>query len=100
MEFAYHDLLKTPLSGDQIVGITRLAGVRPEALVNTRSQAFKKLGVTLSELSQEDLLRMMADNPRVMIRPMLSDGQRVLLGFHETKYAEFVSRGESGGRKA
>jgi len=79
-----------PLSGDEIEALAKLAELKLHELVNTKSQVFKKMNVSLSELNNNDIIELMQQNPRIIIRPLLTDGQQVLLRFKEKDYHEFL----------
>lgn len=49
------------------------------------------MAVDLTGLGDIDIIRLMGDNPRIIIRPLLSDGQQVLQGFNEQDYINFIS---------
>ena len=61
-------------------------------LINAKSQAFRKMGLSSPDLDEEEIIRLIGENPRILIRPLLTDGQRVLLRFKEEDYAEFTGR--------
>ena len=76
-----------PLSREEIEALAKLAGLEVRELVNTKSQVFKKMNVSLSELNNDDI-RLMQQNPRI-IRPLLTNGQQVLR-FSERDYHQFI----------
>ena len=61
-------------------------------MINKKSQVFKKMAVDLTELGESDIIRLMGDNPRIIIRPLLSDEQQLLQGFNEQNYINFTSQ--------
>lgn len=79
-----------PLSPEETEALAKLAGLEVRELVNTKSQVFKKMNVSLPELGDDDIIRLIQQNPRIIIRPLLTDGQRVLLRFNEQDYEKFV----------
>jgi|LSQX01.2.fsa_nt_gb arsenate reductase-like glutaredoxin family protein len=79
-----------PLSREEIEALAKLAGLEVRELVNTKSQVFKKMNVSLSELNNDDVIRLMQQNPRIIIRPLLTNGQQVLLRFSERDYHQFI----------
>jgi arsenate reductase-like glutaredoxin family protein len=50
------------------------------------------MAVDLTELGESDIIRLMGDNPRIIIRPLLSDEQQLLQGFNEQDYINFTSQ--------
>ena len=70
----------------------RLARLELHQLVNLKSQAFRKMGLSLAGLGEEEIIRLIGENPRILIRPLLTDGQKVLQGFNEKDYEEFTGQ--------
>lgn len=50
------------------------------------------MGLSPADLGEEEVIRLVGENPRILIRPLLTDGHRVLLRFKEEDYAEFTGR--------
>ena len=61
------------------------AGVTVVGLVNSRSTAFKQAKVDLATLTDETAARLIHQNPRIMYRPILSDGKHAAVGFDKEK---------------
>jgi len=57
-------------------------------LIGTRGRAYKELGLAGKELSDEQWLDLIEETPRLLRRPILTDGERVLVGFSEAEWAE------------
>ena len=73
--------------------MANLAGLEISGLINRKSQVFKKLAVNLTELDDRDVVPLIEDNPRIIIRPIISDGKRILFGFKEQDYLDFIEIG-------
>ena len=54
-------------------------------MINSRSTAWRQLKVNLEGLSDEAAARLIAENPRIMWRPVLSDGRIAALGFDKER---------------
>lgn len=59
-------------------------------LVNTRSQAYKKIKPDLDVMNEQEIFELISANPRILIRPILSNGEKLLLGFKEEQYREYI----------
>ena len=92
IEFEYRNLIKNPLSEKEIKNLAHIAGLELASLINKKSQVFKKMAVDLTELDDNGIIRLMGENPRIIIRPLLSDGQQILKGFNEQDYINFTSQ--------
>jgi Spx/MgsR family transcriptional regulator len=95
VKFETRDLFKQPLTPDEI---RRLAALVPDGvrgLLSIRSPQVKALGLDRRQVSHDELVRLMAKEPRLLRRPLLHDGRRLVVGFSADAYA---SVGASGSR--
>ncbi len=86
-------MVKEPLSGEEIDGLAQLTGLSPRELINKRSQVFKKMGVKLDSVTEEEATRLMQENPRIISRPLLTNGQQALIWFKEEGYRQAMDEG-------
>ena len=89
-DFTYHDLLKEPPGLKELKQIAKINNLTVKDLVNARSQVFKKLDPDLSRMDEIAAAALINENPRILIRPLLTDGKKLLLGFKEAQYQELV----------
>lgn len=92
MDFEYRDLLKDPPNLNELKKIARIAGLQLSDLVNTKSQAYKKLQPDLTILNDEGIAALIAGEPRLLKRPLLLRGKKFLSGFKEKEYEELLIR--------
>jgi len=57
-----------------------LAGKPAADMFNFRSPSFKKLGVDREKLTDDDLIKLMLDEPRLVRRPVVRIGKDVYFG--------------------
>lgn len=88
--FTYHDLLKETPSLAELKKLAQQAGVTVKELVNTKSQAYKQSKPDLESVTEQEIYELIAVNPRILVRPLLSNGKRLLTGFKEEQYREYV----------
>ena len=86
-------MVKEPLSREEIDGLAQLTGLSPRELINKRSQVFKKMGVKLDSVTEEEATRLMQENPRIISRPLLTNGQQALIWFKEEGYRQAKDEG-------
>ena len=72
------DFFQNSLTGAEL---RELIGDRPVADVfSWKSPSFKKLGLDRDSLGDEDLLRLMLDEPRLIRRPLIRVGEQLFIG--------------------
>jgi len=89
--FIYRDLLKEPLSADELGDLAKLGGMSIKDLLNPRSTGFKKLNLEINNLKDNEAVSLINENPRIMRRPLLTDGKTLLAGFDAERYTEMIS---------
>ena len=78
LEVEERDFFREPFSGDEIKG---LAGGRElSELFAWRSPSLKKMGLAGEELSDDRMLELMLEGPRLIRRPMLQIGGDLIIG--------------------
>lgn len=55
-------------------------GVSPRELLRTGEVVYKELGLGRRELSDDELIRLMAEHPELVQRPIVERGSRAVLG--------------------
>lgn len=77
IEHTYREYTKDPLSADELHDVLGKLGVGPREVL--RSRDAKKAGLT-GEESDEALIALMAENPRLLQRPIGVVGERAAVG--------------------
>jgi regulatory protein spx len=73
------ELFKEPLGAEELRGLLR---TRPTSeIFATRSPKFKELGLDDRALGDEDRLRLMAEYPQLIRRPLVTVGEELVVGF-------------------
>lgn len=69
----------TGLTEDEIRELVRKAGVGPRELLRTREPVYKELGLGEREVSDDELIALMAEHPQLLQRPIVVRGDRAVL---------------------
>lgn len=89
VSFTMRDLFKDPLGAEELRRLAKLAPGGVRGLLSIRSPQVKALGLDRRPVSDEALIALMAREPRLLRRPLLHDGRRLLIGFDKDAYAGF-----------
>jgi arsenate reductase len=68
-----------PLSAQQIADLLGRAGLRPRDALRTNEAAYKELDLGRREVSDEELIGLMAEHPELLQRPIVVRGDRAVL---------------------
>jgi arsenate reductase len=64
-----------------------------EALLNTRGTTWRKLSPTQqTHLDESKALKLMSEHPSLIKRPVLEDGDKLLIGFAPERYAQALGK--------
>ncbi len=70
--------LDTPPAADTLRSLAAQLGIGPRAMMRTGESAYSELA--LAQASDDALFAAMAEHPRLIERPILSDGTRAVIG--------------------
>ena len=89
VEVEERDFFKEPFDEAELRGL--LGDDSPRDIFSWRSPSVKKLGLDKDALSDDDLVRLMVEEPRLVRRPLLEIGGRLVVG--TAKNAADLARG-------
>ena len=75
------DYSKNPLSEAELKAMFADLGRDPREFLNSKSPTFKKLDLVVDQLSAAATLKLMAQEPNLLKRPILIAGETVVAGF-------------------
>ena len=73
------DYAKQPLSAAELGELFK--GRNPLEFLNSRSPAFKKRGLDVAKITPDRALRLMAEDPNLIKRPLVIAGNEYIAGF-------------------
>lgn len=80
---------------DELMALLALSENGVDSLLATRSQAFKQLDIDVEELKLSELLKLMSENPKLLKRPILTDGNEVIVGYDKATIEAYARRFET-----
>lgn len=70
--------LEHPLTAGELKNILRSGGLKPADVIRTKEEKYKKL-IAGKDLSDDELIRIMAANPEIIQRPLVVRGKKAVL---------------------
>ena len=80
MDFEKVNYYVEPIGEAKLRELIAKMGVKPRELLRTGEAVYKELGLGSRELSDDELIRLMAENPDLIQRPIVERGGRAVLG--------------------
>lgn len=74
------EYLKTPPSHSELDGILKKLKVEPFELMRRKESTFRDLGLASKELSREEAIDVMIENPVLIERPIVVKGRKAVIG--------------------
>lgn len=78
--FKVIDYQKTPPSAAELKAILKKLGLRPQDIVRVSEARYAELGLKQRDVPDDELLRLMAENPILIERPIVVAGRKAALG--------------------
>lgn len=72
--------LETPPSVEELGEILDRLGMEPRELLRRGEAIYRELGLKDADLSREEVIRVMVENPKLIERPIVVDGNRAVVG--------------------
>ncbi len=93
IEFELVDLVEHPPSAETIRRWIQQSGLDVRRFFNTSGQLYRQLGLKdkLPHMDQEEMIQLLATDGKLIKRPVVTDGQRVTVGFKEDEFAAWLS---------
>ncbi|ARA98569.1 arsenate reductase family protein [Geobacillus thermodenitrificans] len=86
-------LVDEPLTKEELARLHRQSGLPLKKFFNTSGMKYRELGLKdkLNDASEEEMLEWLASDGMLVKRPILTDGERVVVGFREQEYESFFA---------
>ncbi|MFJ7754908.1 Spx/MgsR family RNA polymerase-binding regulatory protein [Peribacillus muralis] len=86
-----HLFRETPTEAE-LMRILELTTEGLDEVLATRSEAFKGLHVNIDEMMLFDVIQLLTKEPRLLRRPILTDGEKLVIGHNEDALRNLVSK--------
>ncbi|MDZ5471015.1 Spx/MgsR family RNA polymerase-binding regulatory protein (plasmid) [Bacillus sp. 31A1R] len=93
VEYEERHLFRETPSYDEILGLLSLTTEGLDELLATRSQTFKNLGKDIDELSLSEVIKMIIDDPKLLRRPIVTDGKQLVVGYNPDALKSIAKKG-------
>lgn len=91
-ELSYEEvhIVDNPPSRTELEKLYKTSGLDIKRFFNTSGQSYRELGMKdrINETSVEELLDLLASDGKLIKRPIVTDSQKITVGFKEEEFAE------------
>ncbi|AWB43957.1 hypothetical protein DCC85_06795 [Paenibacillus sp. CAA11] len=87
-ELELRHIVETPPTPEELNDLVTKSGLELKKFFNTSGEAYKSLGLKdkLADYTREEQLKLLASNGMLIKRPIVTDGEKVTVGFKEDNY--------------
>ena len=82
--------MKEPPGLEELEELAALGVMDVKSLLNPRSKVLRESGLDPEKISPRETAELVGRNPRVLYRPLLTDGTDLVLGFHPEKMEKLL----------
>ena len=79
VEYDSINYYETPLTVEELRSLIDKLGISPRELLRKDEQAYRELKISQRDLSDDELINLMIENPDLMQRPIVVRGNRAVL---------------------
>lgn len=81
-------IVEDPPSSAELKELYQKSGLELKKFFNTSGQKYRELGIKdkMNSASEDELLELLASDGMLIKRPILTDGEKVTVGFKEEEY--------------
>ncbi|MBI0577595.1 arsenate reductase family protein [Neobacillus cucumis] len=83
-------IVDNPPSKEELMGFYQKSGLELKKFFNTSGLKYRELGIKdkMKSASDEELIDLLASDGMLIKRPILTDGEKVTVGFKEEEYEQ------------
>lgn len=84
------DIVKKPPTATELFALAKLGGISVKDLLNEKSRTYREVGIDGSGFTESETAEYLSANPKAMHRPLLTDGEKLTVGFDPEKMAAIL----------
>ncbi|RIW31070.1 Spx/MgsR family RNA polymerase-binding regulatory protein [Bacillus salacetis] len=81
IEFAERHIFRETPSKEEIINLLSMTTNGLDEILATRSQKYKALNINIEELSLSEVVEMISKEPKLLRRPIVTDGSKLVVGY-------------------
>lgn len=89
--FEVRDYLKHRFTAGELREILTGVGLTPAMVLSTRSRIYRERELDAETLSDDELVRLMIEEPTLLRRPIVTSGEQVVIGHNPGRLASLIA---------
>lgn len=92
LDFEERNIITDPLTKRELKEILSMTETGTEEIIATRSKVYNKFSFDFNDLSLNELVEVIEENPSLLKRPIVLDEMRMQIGYNEDEIHQFIPR--------
>ncbi len=92
IEYKEKNIFNIQLSRDDIMMMLKNTENGFEDIISTRSKIFQDMNLDIEEMSMNDLVEFIIENPSVLRRPIIIEDSKMQVGYNEDEIRTFIPK--------
>ncbi|HVL25138.1 MAG TPA: arsenate reductase family protein [Thermomicrobiales bacterium] len=93
--YARREFFKERFTRDELAQVLEGAGLTASNVLSRRSRVYKERDLEHADLTDDQLLNLMVEEPTLLRRPLVLDGEQVIVGHNEPALREMIERAQT-----
>ncbi|OZU89083.1 hypothetical protein CIL03_08690 [Virgibacillus indicus] len=93
VSYTAKQIVNDPPTREELLDMYQKSGLELKSFFNTHHKRYRELGIKdkTKKATENELLDLLASNARIIKKPILTDGQIVIIGFKEQDFIKLLS---------
>jgi arsenate reductase (glutaredoxin) len=92
VEAERRDYFKDEFTIEELRALLEEIGMKPSEVLSKRSKAYRELGLADRDVSEDELLELMASNLTLLRRPIVVKDGEAVIGFNENEIESLIEK--------
>ena len=93
VDYEKREFFKDRFSKEELGALLASVGLTASDVISTRSRVYKERGLGETDLSDDQILDLMVEEPTLLRRPIVIKGDQAVVGFNAPKLQELIGEG-------
>jgi len=92
VNFEERHLFRETPTYEELLGLLAMTTEGIDELLAKRSQEYKSLNIDVNNMPLSKVIKLLIEQPRLLRRPILTDGKKLVVGYNESALKNLVKR--------
>ncbi len=92
VEFNERHIFRETPTFEEMMHLLSMTNEGIDEILATRSQTFKDLKINVDDMTLSEVVKLLVDNPKLLRRPILTDGEKLVIGYNPEGLRNLTNR--------